>query len=448
MPRRDRLQMISALQSALTSDKIPDTLSRTAERVLHYLQKKPRVSLLWYSAYDAEPVVNKLLGDGVMGEGLTLPPTRFRHGAEEKIQIQLPDGSKATFPGTDPMEVLAHQPVFLTIFTPAAGLRDFDLMLLNVPRDVATASRAVTWAAGETDIAIWCTEEYGPDEEQICAHIPEHMQDHSFLAFLPRSGQHSPNYTKAAADPDRLFYTVAKIDYGFDNTVLNGELFTILARQLEAAQSAILDQAEVTISSLEKLGIGRRASAEEPGPTTGPRTTKTIQKVLSVVTDPEVDDLTPTNDTSEPEQSKPRSEPEPQAPEDTATDTPVQEETAPETVEEPVVAPALDSQDVENLRACVSRIESFSRGVCAQLQNGESPDDLLIEISDIILNLNDVANDMVSDGPIKSRLINASGEAADLTQLLQVENSADATLEAVDLLHQAKFELELWLSAA
>lgn len=447
MARRNKAQTISLINAALSSGKVPSHLASNAQRVLQLLQKKPRISMLWLSASDPAPVLNKFLGDARLESGLQMPPIRFRQSDEDRIEIQLPDGSKTELPGSDPSSVLHLQPVFLTVYCSAPGLKNYDLMLMKVPGDVATGARAVNWAAGETDIVVWGTDHYTRNEDDIWAQAPERLQDHSYLTFMPMAdGRYAPALNEIAADQDRLFHEVSHIEFDELGRIITGDLFKNMSRDLTAAIRAALDQGELMIASLEQAGA---LEVEEQTP----KQEESVEQAPEATPQPALKAVSDTEETVQTESLTTDS---------SATVKTVEENVAPAATEKPAdptvedaaegdsvsTLPVLGDSDVQKLKSCVAQIKDFARKTAIQVESGEGTDDILGDVGDFFFSLNDIANDLETDTPIKSQLINTTGEAADLTQLLLIEDSAEASIEAIDLLQQTKFDLELILLSA
>ena len=80
---------------------------------------------------------------------------------------------------------------------------------------------AVEWAAGRTDIALWCTQEFGPAEQAAWKAVPDALKDHSFLVvtkadLLVAAGmlvEQISVLTEMVADDFHSFFPVATLQF-------------------------------------------------------------------------------------------------------------------------------------------------------------------------------------------------------------------------------------------
>lgn len=175
-------QTQAALEAAIAARALPKEARQTADALLKRMQTVTRVTLLGRPGSGKSEVLNLLAGARIVPPALTLCTLHLVYGEAERTTVTLRDGSNLTMDGAlDLGRVAAMQPVFLKVEAPLPALAKISILEVVTSVDRMEQIRAVNWASKQTDIAIWCTEDYDPTEQALWDNMPDAIKDHAIL---------------------------------------------------------------------------------------------------------------------------------------------------------------------------------------------------------------------------------------------------------------------------
>ncbi|NNE81074.1 MAG: hypothetical protein HKN18_12470 [Silicimonas sp.] len=175
--------VIERLQGALISEAMPKSARQYAQHLLNRLSQPVRVSVLGARRSGKSELVNMFLGRRLMPKDSNLPTTEFVWGEHETMTVTAADGSIKEFDTID-LESLADQDVaFLKLELPAEILKRINLLEVVTNGALSEFESAVDWAVRRTDIALWCSQDFGESEQTIWSRVPDSLKDHAFLVL-------------------------------------------------------------------------------------------------------------------------------------------------------------------------------------------------------------------------------------------------------------------------
>ncbi len=179
-PAKDVIERLERLQA---SGRLPEWARKTAATLAKRLSSQVRVTVLGPEGVGKSTLCNVLAGAQVLPSGQMLPTTMLRFGETAQLSVTLGDRSVRTLDGLDFPALEGLAPAYVEARAPLEGLRDLSLLEVVTDGTPAELAAATRWAATRTDIAIWVTTEFGPDEQAAWSKTPVELRDHAYLVL-------------------------------------------------------------------------------------------------------------------------------------------------------------------------------------------------------------------------------------------------------------------------
>jgi energy-coupling factor transporter ATP-binding protein EcfA2 len=170
--------VIAELTSALSSP-LPDSARRRGERLLQALESPVRIVLLGLEGSGKSQLVNLLAGATIVPPGERVSNLEVRWGPEWRRH--------ETAKGPDPAAGMGH----VLVEAPLANLERFSLHEVAVSGDVPDQKAAIDRAIARADMVIWCTQEFSDRERRLWADVPDALKDHSYLGLTKADVLHA-----------------------------------------------------------------------------------------------------------------------------------------------------------------------------------------------------------------------------------------------------------------
>ncbi|MGB7271103.1 MAG: hypothetical protein WBC90_16450 [Albidovulum sp.] len=409
---------VQALDRAISSGAIPAKLQEQAKAVLAGMTKPVRLTVFGLPGSGKSSLMNLLLGKEVFAHGDRLPTTQITWGDVSKSTCTMADGSTHEHDHFDTAKIASTAPIFIQTQMPLPALGKISLMEVVANGSPAELARALAWASNKTDVALWCSQSFGQTEQQLWDAAPDKMKDHAFLLLTKAdvlSASGSLNNTLSdvrdqSADQFKEILAIATLDAiaarGADGridkekmTASGGRaLIAAILHEVELGRQAAKDQAELL---LNRYPPAEAASAAAPAQ----------QADQPAQTDASPQDPVP-QDSAEPVTLHPA--------------TRAAYEDAVERLSQTGQRFAEDLANTGTVDATRLMDETVSsvQWLCDYLsENGEAGDPALIQMR------------------------NTAFDAADLMQLMQMENETTAVTESLSVVIQLKREMEAGLAA-
>lgn len=485
------------LIGVLSEGRIPNHLRQRAEALVDRMTKPVRVTIFGFPGSGKSTLANLLLGSSVLNPKDRLPTVQIIRGDAAKSSCTLPDGSTVDFPHFNTAEIAAKSPIFVTAEMPLPALGKISVMEIVANGGPSELSRALAWAAGRTDISIWCTQNFGPSEQSVWKGATEDMKDHGFMvltkadalardgtlnsvvATLQQQGAEEFNRILPVATLDAIAARKADGTIDRDQLTRSGgrALISEILREVDLGLQAAVDQAEILLQRFPSKASPAPAAKVEETPKPASAATETVAPVapepeVASAPEPAVEPAAEAASAEAPRVStRVRSRPAPEMPPRPAV-MPVNilavarnaqqaAKAAPETadVEEEVEAEGAEATPTVAALSPATR-EAFEHAIDRLTQHGQKfagdaakggaleADQLMRETARSVQWLSDYLseNGDVSD-PVLSQLRSAAFDAADLLQLMQIENDTGAVGEFVSVAIQLRREMESALAA-
>ncbi len=424
------------IKYAIENGLFPDSVAKSATQIVERLEQPLRVVLLGLPQSGKSMVLNLLAGQVLIPDGLRLPTTQVEAGTEPKMTCVLPDGSQKIISGTDLGSVEHLKPVFVTATVNLPALSQVSLLEIVAGDSASDQRKAIAWGCKRADIAIWCSSEFGTDEQYLWADVPDHLKDHGFLVLT------KADLSDTMAKPDPR---VAQLSKSWSDDFLG-----ILSLSAKAALKAYKPTGELDRSAFKASGASGLITAIKSQVENGHRAAMDHGELIlaKYCADTDFETLVQASgvQASEVQASEPPPAPikEPETPEPPKA--PAQEE-APAPKKEPVEKPVepvgvLPESDRNALDASLVMLADRARDL-AELFDGEnkvSVDEIVLHCDETVMELSEMLAS-VSD-PELARIGALAFEVQDIITLMKLERGEVRADDAITMLLQIRRELE------
>ncbi|MEJ8561772.1 hypothetical protein QTO30_11445 [Yoonia sp. GPGPB17] len=452
-----------------------------------------RVALLGMPGSGKSAILNLLVGQDVIPDGVRLPTLELAYGDAEKAICTLPDGSKTALDHIDTAEIAAMSPVFVEMRMPLPALRKISLLEVVAPNDPNAIHRASQWAAKRCDVTLWSTRGFNETEQRIWGTMPDLTKDHAFCMitradFLKTEGMLEttvgavklaakdefaevlPIATTQAINARRTDGTVDKVamrDSG------GSALISAVLKQVERGRQSAVDMADMMLH--QHADLLARAPQQTTAPAAEPEP-KATEETATVNTDASVSEPTPVtepvpeeapvpaptlDEPEEPAEAKPAAQDAISRLREIAKRKNVSRDAAADAAAAAAAEAAAEIAEAKALAALkpatrdaythvITYIEERGTELAAVLeeQGDNGAAEVMALTADHIQWLCDYLNENGDDADQSlQRARDTAFDAADMVQLMQMEKRDDVALEAVSLMLQIKRELQADLAA-
>jgi energy-coupling factor transporter ATP-binding protein EcfA2 len=438
-------QLAQSLGVLLAEGTIPPAQVPHVETLVRQLTQPVRLTVMGPPGSGKSTLVNLLIGASALAPVRNLPTIEVVWGDTACCICTLPDGRERRMAAFDAATVASLSPRFVRIELPLPALRKISVMELALPSEQAEVERALSWAVGRTDIALWCTQRFGAGERLVWSGVDEAMQDHAYLLLtkadtLVANGTLDPTLAQLRAGADQFRHVLAiatteaiaarRADGSIDREQLTRSggraLIAAIMRDIDMGRDAARDRAELVLHQ-----FGQPVQAKVAAPSAAAGVAPAPKPAPLILTEPLAP---PAPKIVQPRRPSPRPA--------TATHTP-----QPVVPARPVV-PQKGTALREICEPALGRIARHGREADATMRAaGASGLARLAEDTAALVQwISDHLDGAPSGAPGLVELREAAFDAADLVQLMQLEGGPATLGESLSLLIQLKHEIETALA--
>lgn len=173
--------VIDRLLGALDSNALPPAAFDYAKHLLNRLTQPVRISVFGTPKSGKSELINMFVGDRLVPKDAQLPTTEFAWAETEAMMVTSADGETEQFDHIDLDAVSGKNAAFLRVELRAPILKRIRLLEVVTEGSAAELASATDWAVRRTDIALWCTQDFGKTEQSVWSRVPDSLKDHAFL---------------------------------------------------------------------------------------------------------------------------------------------------------------------------------------------------------------------------------------------------------------------------
>ncbi len=424
--------LVERLNQVLAIEALPTKAKDYAKHLIERLSRPVRITVLGTTGSGKSELINMLVGQSLVPKDAMLPTTEFFWGDAEMMTVTAADGSVSKVHSVDLETISGRNAAFLQVELPAPLLRTVSLLEVVTDGGYPELNSGVEWALRRTDIALWCTQEFGALERKVWANVPDSVKDHAFLVLTKADvlsaerllSNRVAQLQEIVAEEFHSMYALASLQAikaqsadGVNDAMFRasgGEALTnAVLQHADRGRRADLDSAHMFLARHENGGEALRVRS---------RTTQPVK------TDPSPPPL-----------------PSPS----------VQAEVADvaEKVEDPVPTPKVETAPkVENVALFTDAIRYLKRrgdslgDALAETIPGETKI-MIDQCVDAVDHLTDLFSQDETGCEAADAFIDELAEATDVMVLMQVEDGDAPAADAVTLLLQLRHDMEMQLAA-
>lgn len=245
----DSDHIIARLEAVLAEPSIPAREAENGALLLDRLTRPVRVGVFGLSFGGDAWLMEQLLGPGVLPHGPEWPTLEVVHGPQVLTHATFEAGHTTTYAGPASAALLLQEPVFLRIEAPndmLTWMRCLYLASDDAPDDYLAA---LDWAAARTDVVLWATRDFGPEEAVIWDQAPDNLKNHAHLVTTSQAMSLRELRSRSGYDFDGLFSMPKDIAGPADIAPLMNRL----EADISEARAADLDAAHLFLHRLGHL---------------------------------------------------------------------------------------------------------------------------------------------------------------------------------------------------
>ncbi len=424
--------VVDRLRGALDADLLPKAARDYAKHLLNRLSQPVRVSVLGLPGAGKSELVNMVLGRRLLPKDAKLPTTELVWGDAEAMTVTSVDGGVKRVDGIDLSSISGSNAAFLRLELPVDILKRINLLEVVAEDSDDEIKSAIDWAVRRTDIALWCSQAFGIDEQTIWRRVPDSLKDHAFLVLTKADILSAEKLlSKRVADLESIvaeefhsLFAVATLQAiraygagGVDEALFHasggGAMTSEVLRHAERGRRADFDSAHMFLARYQVRNVPVSAPTEAPKP--APASERPVSaRPLSVVPEP----------VEAPVEAKPAA----------------------------AAAPVPNTPKVQNVELFTNAARFLKRRgdslaeATENLSEGNSKG-LVDQCVDAVEYLVDMFSQDETGCDAADAYIDELAEASDMMVLMQVEDGDAPAADAVTLLLQLRRDIEMQLAA-
>ncbi|WP_371224876.1 hypothetical protein [Roseovarius sp. 2305UL8-3] len=424
--------VIDRLGRIVDNGQLPHPYDRWGARLLEHLTKPVQVVVTGFPGTGKSALIEMMSARPVLGHGIKAPIVELAYGETEQLIIERRDGSVSSIAGVLKDCDCPDDAVRIRQELPDNKLISNDFIEMGLHGDMAQKRTTLEAAIERADLVVWCSQDFGEEEQLLWSMVPDKIKDHSLLVLTMADQQLMRGMLSDTID--RLNPIVAEEFLGlFPVATIQGitaqtsadtikdELWTssggrhlmeLLMRQVRQGRTADFDQARIF---MDRLAV------------------RMPQIAMSDAEPPVAEHVVAETDTSE-------AEPPAENQVSEQHDISLQDMVTTEVAEADLVR---DTEAVAVLSEAVDLLQQHSARMLDEMdESGElDTDRILTDCTEAIHSISDLLLSTGDDDPAKQAMNEHVQEGEEMLMLFQLERGEDAALDAVTLMLQIRKEL-------
>lgn len=262
--------VIDRIGRILEDGTLPHAFERWGTSLVAHLTKPVQVVVTGLPGTGKSALIEMMSACPVLGTRLKAPVVELAYGDIEQATIEHMDGSIRSVTGTLKECICPDDAVRVRQELPHKNLMQNDFIEMGLRGDSERKRALLEAVVDRADVVIWCSQDFGVEEQQLWSEVPDHVKDHSLLALTMADqqlmrGVLETNISRVgpiASDEFLGLFPVATMQGITARTcaaTVNDDLWTssggkdlteLLGRQIRQGRKADLDQARIFIDRL------------------------------------------------------------------------------------------------------------------------------------------------------------------------------------------------------
>lgn len=175
--------VVDRLESFLEHGNLPPPYDRWGARLLGHLTKPVQVVVTGFERSGKSALIEMMTSQPVIGHNLRVPLVELAYGETEQALFERQDGSVSTVTGLLKDCDCPDDAVRARQELPDTRLIQQDFVEIGLLGSPAQKRTSLETAIARADVMIWCSQDFGSEEQQLWSMVPEHIKDHSILVL-------------------------------------------------------------------------------------------------------------------------------------------------------------------------------------------------------------------------------------------------------------------------
>jgi hypothetical protein len=249
------------LTQALESGRMPAGVEVRAKQLLARLCQPVRLGVLGRFGSGKSSLVNLLVGFEVLPYDVRLPTTQVTFAEKASAVCTLADGTKREIATASAYDITELKPLFVELRLPLPALKKISVLEVVTPNNPNAIHKASQWAAKRCELAIWCTETFDVNEQEIWGQMPDILKDHAFLMLTKADQLKAKGTLEQVLDATR-----ALAGHEFSDILPIATLEAIAARRLDGSvdKKSMRSSGGLALISavLKQIDLGRQSDVD------------------------------------------------------------------------------------------------------------------------------------------------------------------------------------------
>lgn len=246
------------LELALKGNELPVDVQKLGFRLQKRLNTPVRVAIFGTDADRCLGLANAFLGRKIIPQGRRFPAIELRYGAKERTSFLSSQDIVSTIDGLVFDLDVASDVTLIRVEMPSNILQSMSFIVVSFVGLQENFYQEIEWAQDQTDIALWCTQEFCSREQNLWSRVRDDLKDNSYLVLTDADSVFGQNI--AAAKNAQLNEIVAAEFYGMFSATTGTDRTTSNSNSAVNHHSDDVDA--ITRVLAKRVSIGRKANAD------------------------------------------------------------------------------------------------------------------------------------------------------------------------------------------
>ncbi|MFV2033617.1 MAG: hypothetical protein ACC631_00650 [Halocynthiibacter sp.] len=175
--------VLGQLERSLASGKLPTAAVAKGKHLLERLNSPVRVAIMGAPGSGKSQLLNLLAGRAIVPDNTILPTLELCWAKRSQTIFTYEDGTCETCDGIESGNLANTNATFVRLQTALPILERLSLLEVVTDGSPEGQAAAIDWAAKRADIALWCSQEFSPQERDLWSRVPDALKDHSFFVL-------------------------------------------------------------------------------------------------------------------------------------------------------------------------------------------------------------------------------------------------------------------------